>query len=184
MRPPLTTAVASSDPKPGNINALALPASGFFITDILSGHIKLIAANGSTIPTYSTRTIPIQAAERSFSWDFVITDVKTPLLGVDFLSHYGLLIDVANHKLLDVATFRSAPLGSHCRHTEICSLRIDIPYDMLRQKFPEVFCLELHQQHGHSSKHGIFHYIKTTDPPVHSKFRQLSPEKLQAEKQA
>ncbi|XP_063855558.1 uncharacterized protein LOC135097566 [Scylla paramamosain] len=180
MRPPLTTAVASSDPKPGNINALALPASGFFITDMF----LVDTANGSTIPTYSTRTIPIQAAERSFSWDFVIADVKTPLLGVDFLSHYGLLIDAANHKLLDVATFRSAPLGSHCRHTEICSLRIDILYNMLRQEFPEVFRLELHQQHSHSSKHGIFHYIKTTDPPVHSKFRQLSPEKLQAEKQA
>jgi len=212
-RPPLTTAVAPPDPKPGNINALASPGSGFFVTDVLSGrkflvdtgafrslfpatakdrnrpsthpsNIKLIAANGSTIPTYGTRTIPIQAAERSFSWDFIIADVKTPLLGADFLSHYGLLVDVANRKLLDVATFRSTPLGSHRRCPEICSVRTDTPYDTLSQEFPEAFRPELRQKPGSPAKHGIFHYIKTTGPPVHSRFRRLSPEKLQVAKQA
>ena len=73
--------------------------------------MKFIAANGSTIPTDGTRTIFIQAAERSFTWDFIVADVKTPLLGANFLSHYGLLVDVTNQKLLDVATFRSALLG-------------------------------------------------------------------------
>ena len=127
-RPPSTTTVASENHNLRNINALDSPGLGFFITDKLSGrkflvdtgafrslfpataedksrpfkqpsNIKLIAANGSTIPMYGTRTIPIQAAERSFSWDFIIADVKTPLLGADFLSHHGLLVDVANREI-------------------------------------------------------------------------------------
>lgn len=206
-------AVASPKSVLGNVNALTSPSSGFFVTDLLSGrkflvdtgafrslfpataedrislskhpsNLQLIAANGSPIPTYGTRTIPIQAAERSFSWDFIIADVKTPLLGADFLGHYELLVDVANRKLLDVATFHSTPLGSHSQGPEICSVRTNTPYDMLTQKFLEVFRPELRHKPGEPAKHGILHYIKTTGAPVYSKFRRLSPEKLQAAKQA
>ena len=62
-------------------------------------------------PIYGTRTSLIQAAKRSFTWDFIIADVKTPLLEADFLSRYGLLVDVANGKFLNVATFRSNTLA-------------------------------------------------------------------------
>lgn len=95
-----------------------------------------------------------------------------------------MLVDVANHKLLDVATFRSTPLGCRRRRPEICSLRRDTPYDTLSQEFHEVFRPELRQKKDKPAKHGIFHYMKTTGPPVHSRFRCLSPEKLQAAKQA
>ena len=122
------------------------------------------------------------AAKHSFTWDFIVTDVKMPLLGADFLSHYGLLVDIANPKLLDVATFCSMPLGFHCWGTEICSVRADTPYDILCQEFPEIFRPELRQKPGQPAKHGIFHHIKTTGPPTNSKFRRLSPEKLQAAK--
>ena len=212
-RPLVPTAVASQDPNLGNINALDHSSSGFFIKDALSGrkflvdtgafcslfpataldktrplprtpNIKLIAANGSNIPMYGTRTISIQASGRSFTWDFILADVKTPLLGADFLGHHGLLVDVANRKLLDVDTFRSTPLGSRRWHSEICSVRPDTPYDVLCQDFPEVFRPELRQKPGQPAKHGIYHYIKTTGPPVYSKFRRLSPEKFHAAKQA
>ncbi|ROT64517.1 hypothetical protein C7M84_017545 [Penaeus vannamei] len=133
---------------------------------------------------YGIQTIPIQAAGRSFTWDFIIADVKTPLLGADFLGHHGLLVDVANRRLLDVTTFCSTPLGSNHQYTEICTVRADTPYDSLCKEYPDVFRPELRQQPGQPAKHGIFHYIKTTGPPVHSKFRLLSPEKLQAAKQA
>jgi len=208
MGPPLPAKVATQNPRRGNVNALDNSASGFFITDSLSGRKFLVDtgafrslfpataenktrswtrpsnANGSPIPMYGIQTIAIQAAGRSFTWDFIIADVKTPLLGADFLGHHGLLVDVANRRLLDVTTFCSTPLGSNHQYTEICTVRADTPYDSLCKEYPDVFRPELRQQPGQPAKHGIFHYIKTTGPPVHSKFRLLSPEKLQAAKQA
>lgn len=208
VRPPFPTTVASTRLVP-----LDHPGSGFFITDTLSGrkflidtgafrslfpattedrtsplpqpsNIKLIAANGSTIPMYGTRIIPIQAAGRSFTWEFILADVKTPLLGADFLSHHGLLVDVANRKLLDVATFHSTSLVTRRQCPEICTVTSDTPYDTLCQEFPDVSRPELRQKPGQPTKHGIFHHINTTGTPVYSKFRRLSPEKLRAAKQA
>ena len=189
----LATSVIFQDPNCWNSNILGPPGSGFFITDILSAHkflvdtgtfrsvfpataedrkhpfkqptnIKLIAANGSTIPIYGTRPAPNQAAECSFTWDFIIADFKTSLLGVDFLSHYRLVVDVANQKLQDVATFCSTSLGFHRWSTEICSVRTDTPYNILCQEFPEIFRPELCQKRGPPAKHEIFHHIKITDP--------------------
>lgn len=208
MGPPLSAKVATQNLRRGNVNALDNSASGFFITDSLSGRKFLVDtgtfrflfpataenktrswtrpsnANGSPIPMYGIQTIAIQAAGRSFTWDFIIADVKTPLLGPDILGHHGLLVDVANRRLLDVTTFCSTPLGSNHQYTEISTVRADTPYDSLCKEYPDVFRPELRQQPGQPAKHGIFHYIKTTGPPVHSKFRLLSPEKLQAAKQA
>ncbi|ROT60615.1 hypothetical protein C7M84_021859 [Penaeus vannamei] len=201
------------DPRCGNVNALNNSASGFFITDSLSGrkflvdtgafrslfpataenktrswtrpsNVKLVAANGSPIPMYSTQTIPIQAAGCSFTWDFIIADVKTPLLGADFLGHHGLLVDVANRRLLDVTTFCSTPLGSNHQYTEICTVRADTPYDSRCKEYPDVFRPELRQQPGQPAKHGIFTQ-KTTGPPATLKIQAFtSREKLQAAKQA
>ncbi|ROT85276.1 Transposon Ty3-G Gag-Pol polyprotein [Penaeus vannamei] len=70
-----------------------------------TSNVKLVAANGSPIPMYGIQTIPIQAAGRSFTWDFIIADVKTPLLGADFLGHHGLLVDVANPSAKSTQTF-------------------------------------------------------------------------------
>ena len=148
-----------------------------------SPNIRLIAANGSAIAMYGTRTIPIQAAGRSFTWNFVLADVKTPLLGADFLGHHGLLVDVANRKLLDAATLRSTPC-SRCSSEELCTVRAVDSYDIICRDFQSVFQPELRQHPDQPAKHGIFHYIKTSGPPVYSKFRRLSPAKFQASKQA
>jgi hypothetical protein len=34
----------------------------------------------------------------------VVADVTHPLIGVDFLSHFGLLVDCRNNRLLDEVT--------------------------------------------------------------------------------
>jgi len=40
---------------------------------------------------------------------FVIADVDLPIIGVDLLSHYGLLVDCRNTRLLDGVTSLSTP---------------------------------------------------------------------------
>ncbi|ROT85278.1 Transposon Ty3-I Gag-Pol polyprotein [Penaeus vannamei] len=184
MGPPLPAKVATQNPRRGNVNALDNSASGFLLrTPYLVANSSWIQAHSvlCSQPQQKTKLVPghdhqmpmeapSQSAGRSFTWDFIIADVKTPLLGADFLGHHGLLVDVANR--------------SNHQYTEICTVRADTPYDSLCKEYPDVFRPELRQQPGQPAKHGIFHYIKTTGPPVHSKFRLLSPEKLQAAKQA
>ena len=66
---------------------------------------ELIAANGKRIATYGTITVSLNLSlRRAFKWRFVVADVQTPTIGVDFLSHYGLFVDPQNKWLLDTIT--------------------------------------------------------------------------------
>jgi hypothetical protein len=54
----------------------------------------LFAANGSTIPTYGWIPVSLNLGLcRDFTWRFVVADVQAPIIGVDLLSRFGLLID-------------------------------------------------------------------------------------------
>ena len=211
-RPPTQSSVAERQDV--TVNTAGSQGHGFYITDALSrrkllvdtgafrsiypaaadersrhdnkpSHVQLIAANGSNIATYGSRAITIDVAGRRYTWDFVIADVQTPLLGADFLAHHSLLVDVANRQLLDVDTYRAAPLETCPTPTTVhnCCTN-ESKYDAVVQDFPEVFKPELRQQPGQATKHGVFHHIQTTGPPVHSKFRRLAPDKLAAAKQS
>src|SRR5436190_13940237 len=66
---------------------------------------ELSAANGSAIATYGTIILTLNLGlRRDFSWRFVIADVSKPIIGVDFLGHFNLLVDVRNQKLIDSTT--------------------------------------------------------------------------------
>ena len=143
----------------------------------------LVAANGTPIKCYGVKTLDISILGHTYSWPFIIADVKMPLLGADFLAHHELLVDVANRRLLDIKTYKSLPLTTGPAMPLVCSATLN-EYGALLQEFPEVFKPELRQQPGTPNKHGIFHYIKTTGPPTHAKFRRLPPKKLQDAKLA
>jgi hypothetical protein len=54
---------------------------------------NLCAANGTTIPTYKWLPLSLNLGLcRDFRWRFVVADV-THLIGIHFLSHFGLLVD-------------------------------------------------------------------------------------------
>jgi hypothetical protein len=51
---------------------------------------ELYAADGSTIHTYGWLPLSLNLGlRRDFTWRFVIADVTSPLIGADFLTHYG-----------------------------------------------------------------------------------------------
>ena len=57
--------------------------------------LHLQAVNNSIITTYGNQLLTLDLGlHRSFRWIFVIADVQTSILGVDFLQHFELLIDV------------------------------------------------------------------------------------------
>ena len=55
----------------------------------------LQAVNGSQIATGQRRT---------FRWVFAVAEVKQPILGADFLHHFGLRVDVRTRTLSDPTT--------------------------------------------------------------------------------
>ena len=55
---------------------------------------NLKAANGSAIKTFGQRPLTLSLSlRRTFDWFFVVADVTTPIIGADFLSAFGLLVD-------------------------------------------------------------------------------------------
>ncbi|GJQ65325.1 hypothetical protein Trydic_g7441 [Trypoxylus dichotomus] len=65
----------------------------------------LYAANGTEIRTYGEKLLNLDLSlRRAFHWPFVIADVSTPILGANFLSHFGLLVDIRDACLRDTIT--------------------------------------------------------------------------------
>ena len=53
-------------------------------------NFKLVAVNGSKIPTYGVREIMIQINRKKYSMPAVVCDVQQDILGMDFLTKYKL----------------------------------------------------------------------------------------------
>ena len=107
-----------------------------------------------------------------YKWNFLVADVRTPLLGADFLSHHNLLVDVRNQRLLNNPTDAALPVTA-------------APYADITNRYPEIFKSKLKQSSRlQDNKHGVYHHIKTEGPPVYSRFRRLPPNKFKAAKQA
>ena len=63
---------------------------------------RLQAASNSPITTYGKRSLTLNLGLRcTFQWLFIIADIKNPILGVDFLNHFKLVVDMKNKCRLD-----------------------------------------------------------------------------------
>lgn len=62
---------------------------------------QLSAANGTVIKTYGYAHLNLDLGlRRDFQWRFVVADVTKPIIGVDFLSYYNLVVDCRNQRLI------------------------------------------------------------------------------------
>uniref|UniRef100_A0A1X7VY68 Uncharacterized protein n=1 Tax=Amphimedon queenslandica TaxID=400682 RepID=A0A1X7VY68_AMPQE len=60
--------------------------------------LTLQAANGTCITTYGKRSLTLDLGlRRSFQWVFIVADVAVPILGADFLRHFGLVVDMSQY---------------------------------------------------------------------------------------
>ena len=139
---------------------------------------RLMAANGSDISTFGYRWLQLSFGSRSFSWKFLIAQVCLPILGADFLAHYSLLVDVAQRRLVDTTSHSTVSIAAAPSALALHVTDTTDAYAALLSAYPDVFKPELRQQSHTPSKHGVFHYIKTSGPPVFARFRRLSPTKL------
>ncbi|XP_017796720.1 PREDICTED: uncharacterized protein LOC108578232 [Habropoda laboriosa] len=143
----------------------------------------LYAANGTEISTYGTVTLTLDLGlRRAFTWRFVVAEVSKPIIGVDFLYHFGLLVDIRNQRLMDQVTSLSVPgLPANRSRQTIPSIKTvyggSMFHDLL-QKFPDITRPEGTPT---ETKHSTVHYVRTTTgPPVTCKPRRLAPDRLKA----
>ncbi|XP_025833201.1 uncharacterized protein LOC112905293 [Agrilus planipennis] len=127
---------------------------------------ELSAANGTIISTYGILTLTLDLGlRRQFTWRFVVADVSKPIIGADFLSHFGLLVDMKNKRLLDLTTH----LACHgkvieCKSSSIKTVTGSSPFHDLLQQFPGTTRPGGTLTYvAHSTKH---HIITNPGPPV------------------
>lgn len=143
---------------------------------------ELSAANGTVINTYGSETFILNfGLRRAFTWRFVIADVSRPIIGADFLAHYGLLVDLRNSRLVDQVTNMTAP--GRCVQCNAPSVKIiagEMPFHGLLARYPEITRPEGRPR---EPKHRTRHFIETTPgPPVVCRPRRLAPDRLAAAK--
>lgn len=146
--------------------------------------LLLYAANGSAIKTFGTFRGQLNfGLRRIFPWNLLVADISTPIIGADFLEHYGLLVDIKNKCLLDGQT-KLKTVGSLCKGPSVRLTPIGgkSVYDAILYKFPHVFGANPVVD-VKNSLDSFSHVIETTGPPVFSRPRRLNPEKLAALKQ-
>ena len=125
--------------------------------------LDLIAANGSAIKTFGKRTLLVSFAPNHYiQHSFWIATVSRPILGADFFSSHGIVIDIANKRL-------SSAMGSfeaeYTSNTAVFGLRLpEDCFEALLESFPEI----LEQNFGNPVKHRVRHHIVTSGPPLHA----------------
>ncbi|XP_037930696.1 uncharacterized protein LOC119665541 [Teleopsis dalmanni] len=92
-----------------------LPVSRFKNSKLQTTTQSLYAANDSAIPTCGNKLLSMNLGLR-MKFDFIIANVSKPILGADFLKHFGLVVDVKRRCLSDTQTKLSTQCASE--HTE------------------------------------------------------------------
>lgn len=158
-----------------------LPSSMFDIRQPSSRY--LFAANGTRINTFGEKRLKLDLGlRRELEWQFIIADVKVPILGADFLAHFDLLVDVKRNGLVDNKTKLTQCVQFISIQQESPKLfHVSNNFMELLAEFPEL--LTENRRISEPLKTKIFHYIETKGPPVSSRPRRLTPEKLNAAKE-
>lgn len=146
---------------------------------------QLSAANGTTISTYGYAHFNLDLGlRRTYPWRFVVADVTKPIIGVDFLCFYNLIVDCKNKKLTDSLTTVSAPASLAKNCYKVLSVKVltgeSRYHHLLSREFPEIARPAGTQR---TTPHNTQHHIRTTPgPPVSSAPRRLAPDKLKIAK--
>ena len=161
-----------------------IPASRWDRRQTAGNSSSLKAANGTPIATFGETPLVLSLGlRRQFRWVFLRADVSHAILGIDFLSHFSLHVDLGNRCLLDPVTSLSV-VGEVCTLSSsspsVHLLDSNHPCYAVLAKYPQITAVpaNLHAP----VKHSVTHAIATHGPPVFSRARRLAPDRLQAAK--
>ena len=83
----------------------------------------LCTADCSPIACWGDRKLHVAAGGRRFMWPFLLADVALPIIGADFLRHFGLLVDLGEMRLLARKGGWSQPLVALFWQRYVCHHR-------------------------------------------------------------
>ena len=116
------------------------------------------SSNGSSIKTFGKRLLEVSfASGHRFSHRFWIATIKRPILGADFFSEHGLLIDILQCRLIDRTGFTYPATLSSVPSIAVLRLPAGGPYESLLENFPSL----LVQNFAGQVKHNVRHYVLT-----------------------
>nr|VZH96746.1 unnamed protein product [Spirometra erinaceieuropaei] len=139
--------------------------------------LKETAANSTTINTYGQRALTLDIGlRRCFQWVFVQADVKSLIIGADFLTHFGLAVDLKHRKLIDTTT-RLFTIGIAASELSV-SIQSTGPSSSFAGILKDYPSLIKPWQFTAKVQHTVKHHIITTGQPVHVHPRRLHPKKL------
>jgi hypothetical protein len=70
----------------------------------------LRSANNTPIRCWGQRSATVELEGKQFEFPFLLADVRFPIIGIDFLRHFNLIVDVNREKLLPRTTL-AQPVG-------------------------------------------------------------------------
>ena len=167
------------------------PATHPSVTGLMS------CLNGSEVPTFESVELELALnLGRSFTWTFVKTDVLFATLELDFLSHFGHLVDARRGRLVlpnenpvkppyvfGDSRSSEAVAGTSpeidCPSPPVCiDSEVTLVQDPkeLFDRYSDVFDLE---NFKNPVRHKTKHFIDTRGPSTCQRVRRLSPEKLE-----
>ena len=145
--------------------------------------IILQAANKTRINTFGQRSLTLNIGlRRNFRWIFTVADLEVAIIGIDFLKHFGLLVDARNAQLID----RDTKLTTAGTITQQRSLHLIKAPCTTSTSYRDI--LELHPTVTQSAcqptqtPHGVTHTISTKGAPTFARPRRLAPDKLRIAK--
>jgi cleavage and polyadenylation specificity factor subunit 1 len=145
----------------------------------------LKAANGSRIHCWDFRQLSITVSGQSFLWRFLLADVRFTILGIDFLKHHQLVVDIYSEQLLPRASL-SAPVAGNvfvvadCAAGQVPATASAQQWTEILEQFPSITKpFEVHS----APAHGVEHSIETVGHPTTAKFRRLDPVRPAAAKE-
>ena len=101
--------------------------------------LQLVAANGSSIKTFGKWALPVNFGGIRFVHQFWIAAITQPILGADFFTANGILIDMGNRCLVsrEGHIFEAQPTS---RPPAICGLQLTTsgPFEAVLEEFPDL----------------------------------------------
>ena len=132
---------------------------------------QLFGADGRAIPPLGTTRRRLSLGLRKFFVTFFLAAIYRPILGLDFLSAHGLLVDPVSRQVLDSKTLKplsKTPTAAGTLRSKfaaaLCSIMPSVR--SLLASFPTIVGDEKGKP---SPKHKIRHTIETTGRPVFAK---------------
>ena len=153
----------------------------------------LQAANGTSIKMFGTRQVSLCLPGLNVVHRFILADIRKPILGSDFFRAHNLLIDIAQRRLFRPqagvpaasvvvkarpAHFTSGLCGLKCSSSSRPPLEdLHRAVDAVFADFPAV-TLSSPVFDAAVPKHGVYHTVPTSGPPVFARARRLFGDKL------